>query len=73
MQKDSTSTKDRTHLQETAEVLEEILVAVEKELPALPERERVKFTKDFWNKAKEEKKVKELEEREAERIREEKR
>jgi len=33
----------------------------------LPEREKIKFTKDVWNKAKEDKKLKELEERDAER------
>ena len=48
---------------EAAEVLEELLNAVENGLDTLPEREKVKFTKDIWNKAKEEKQYKELQER----------
>jgi len=46
---------------------------VDKGVNYLPEREKIKYTKDLWNKAKEEKKMKELEEREVERVREEKR
>jgi len=41
------------------------LLAVEGGLSALPEREKVKFTKDVWNKAKEDKVKRELDEREA--------
>ena len=68
-----TSAHDRTQLTETAEVLEEILRAVDQGLDFLPDRERVKYTKDHWNKAKEDKQIKELQEKAVDREKEEKR
>lgn len=49
-------------MQQVAEFLEEALQSVEKGLEYIPQREKVKNLKEVWNKSKEDKKIKEIEE-----------
>ena len=64
------SPEDKEHVQETAEVLEEILTAVEKGMDELPPRR--KYAGEIPNKVKEEKKMSKEEEEEKKKEREEK-
>ena len=53
MKQQASDAKEKQMIKETAEVLEEILRAADKGLETLPEKERIHYTRDVQNKAKE--------------------